>query len=124
MVAGCLCLHLFAESVSGADPVPAPAEPQETIPVPSERTAMATAGVVLFSLVIVLAVGLLAAVLLLGARTRRLARQSLPESCVRDEHWFLRHRKPEDTASGEGGSKPDETTAKPSPGPANDAGEA
>ena len=71
-----------------------------------------------------LAIGLLAAVLLLGARTRRLARQPLPETGVRDEHWFLRHKKPGDPVASQRGSVATDAEAGPSREATDDAGEA
>ncbi|RPI81922.1 MAG: hypothetical protein EHM42_10050 [Planctomycetaceae bacterium] len=92
---GSVCAADSAEATA-ADRANAPAEAPEA----RRKSALATAGVLLLAVVIVLCVGLLASVLLLGARTRRLARQPLPEPCGRDEHWFLRNKisPPEDPA--------------------------
>lgn len=59
---------------------------------PKQRSQIATAGVVLLSVVIVLGIALLAVVLLIGARARRLVRAPLPDCQPRDEYWFLRKK--------------------------------
>jgi hypothetical protein len=80
-----------------------PANPQPTAPAKgAERSNMlASAAFLLLMGIVTLGVLLLAVVLLLGSRARRLARAPLPEIPPQDPDWFLRKKlePPDDSPS-------------------------
>lgn len=78
-----------------------PANPPPLSGQADERSSrIATAAFLLLMGIVTLGVLLLATVLLLGSRARRLVRQPLPETPPQDPDWFLRKKlEPPDTSS-------------------------
>ena len=58
---------------------------------PRQRAVLV--GAVLLALVLILSVALVAFIIVLGQRTRRLASKPLPEGAQRDELWYLRQNR-------------------------------
>jgi hypothetical protein len=84
-VALMLAVLLMAVDARAQAPAPAAKDPE----VLKEKRGKLEVGTMLLGLVIVSSAGMIGLILMLGRRTRRLARQATPE-CSADELWFLR----------------------------------
>ncbi|MGQ0635891.1 MAG: hypothetical protein ACT4QC_14865 [Planctomycetaceae bacterium] len=109
------CAPAFADPADADEPVEtgAPA-PRESMPADRQEAAKRAyaTGIVMLGGILICGVGLVAMALLWGSRTRRIARQSLPDVALRDELWFLKHKPPTPAAddppqASEGGSQVD-----------------
>jgi len=80
---------------------------------PRQRAVMV--GAVLLALVLILAVAMIAFIIMLGQRTRRLAGPPLPDSAPRDELWYLRQNRspPAGRSPTSGEARDDDSTDRP-----------
>lgn len=105
-IVGVLFFSCVIVSVSRAEDTAAPTVPaaerkgsvaKATEPQPdgrlTPRQRAVLVGAVLLALVVILSVALVAFIIVLGQRTRRLASKPLPEGGQRDELWYLRQNR-------------------------------